>query len=153
METFMSLKGLFALAASTSLLAACASLPKVSQPLSGTTWRLVEMLSMDDNQGTSRPADRDQYTLAFNPDGTASLQLDCNRGRAPWSAKRTGSDQGTLTFGPMASTMALCPPGSLGEKLGQQLGFVRSWVMRDGTLNMSLMADGGILVWERKDSR
>ncbi|MDT8328687.1 MAG: META domain-containing protein [Roseovarius sp.] len=142
----------FALVASTALLASCATLPDVSQPLAGTTWRLIEMQSMDDSQGISRPSNRDLYTVEFNRDGTAYMQLDCNRGRAPWNAKRTGMGQGSLEFGPIASTMALCPPGSLSEKLGQQLGFVRTWVMRDGNLNMSLMADGGILVWERKGS-
>lgn len=48
--------------------------------------------------------------------------------------------------------MGMCLQGSLNEKLGQQLGFVRTWVMRDGNLNMNLMADGGILVWEHKGS-
>ena len=141
-----------ALAASTALLASCATLPDAQQPLAGTTWRLVAMQSMDDAQGTTRPANRDLYTIEFNRDGTAYMQLDCNRARASWTAKRTGSEQGSLEFGPLASTMAMCPPGSLNQKLGQQLGFVRTWVMREGNLNMSLMADGGILVWERKGS-
>lgn len=140
------------LAAFTSLLASCATLPKASQPLAGTAWRLVEMQSMDDLQGITRPSNRDLYTVEFNKDGTAYLQLDCNRGRASWNAKRSGISQGSLEFGQMASTRALCPQGSLSEKLGQQLGFVRSWVLRDGNLNMSLLADGGILVWERKGS-
>lgn len=143
----------FALVASTALLASCATLQDAAQPLAGTTWRLVEMQSMDDSQGVSRPPNRDLYTVEFNRDGTAYMQLDCNRGRAPWTSKRTGAGQGTLEFGPIASTMAMCPPGSLSEKLGQQLGFVRTWVVRDGNLNMSLMADGGILVWERKGAQ
>ena len=29
-----------------------------------------------------------------------------------------------------------------------QAGFVRSFVLREGRLYLSLMADGGILVWE-----
>lgn len=142
-----------ALAASIALLAACTTLPKEVEPLAGSSWRLVEIQSMDDSQGTARPSNRDRYTVEFNPDGTAYMQLDCNRGRAPWKAERTGDNQGTLEFGNIASTMAMCPPESLGEKLGQQLGFVRSWVIRDGQLNMSLMADGGIIVWERTSSK
>ncbi len=141
------------LAALTALLTACATLPYESSPLVGTSWRLVEIQSMDDGQGIARPTDRDRYTVEFNPNGTAFLRLDCNRGSASWKAERTGDSQGSLGFGSIASTRAMCPPGSLSEKLGQQLGFVRSWVMRDGQLNMSLMADGGILVWEPTSSQ
>jgi heat shock protein HslJ len=121
----------------------------MSEPLAGTSWRLLEMQSMDDTQGTTRANNPDRYTITFSEDGTAYIKLDCNRGRSSFEAASTGTAQGSLTFGNIASTMALCPPDSLSEKLGQQLGFVRSYVMRDGRLNMSLMADGGILVWER----
>lgn len=138
-----------AFAASTLALGACATTPEPTKPLSGSTWRLVEFQSMDDAQGTTRPSNRDQYTVEFNADGTAYLKLDCNRGRSSWNATRTGAMQGSLEFGQLSSTMALCNDGGLSERLGQQLGFVRSYVMRDGRLNMSLLADGGILVWER----
>lgn len=141
------------LAASTALLAACATIPDAPDQLAGTTWRLVEIQSMDDSQGITRPANPDSYTVAFDANGTAFLRLDCNRGRGPWKAEPTGKSQGSLEFGTIASTKAMCPPGSLGDKISQQLGFVRSWVMRDGRLNMSLMADGGILVWERTSSQ
>ncbi|MEE4153142.1 MAG: META domain-containing protein [Erythrobacter sp.] len=128
---------------------ACTTTPDMSEPLAGTSWRLLEMQSMDDTQGTTRANNPDRYTITFSEDGTAYMKLDCNRGRSSFEAASTGTAQGSLTFGNIASTMALCPPDSLSEKLGQQLGFVRSYVMRDGRLNMSLMADGGILVWER----
>jgi hypothetical protein len=41
----------------------------------------------------------------------------------------------------------MCPPGSLAPRLMQQLPFVRSYLLRDGRLHLSLMADGGILSW------
>lgn len=139
---------LVALAASLAL-TACATTPEMTKPLSGSSWRLVEMQSMDDAQGTTRPGNRDRYTIEFNPDGVAYLQLDCNRGRTGWDASSTGDNSGTLTFKQLSSTMALCQDNGLSERLGQQLGFVRTYLIRDGRLNMSLMADGGILVWER----
>lgn len=138
-----------ALGAATLSLAACETTPSISKPLSGSTWRLVEMQSMDDAQGTTRPSNRDRYTIEFNADGTAYLQLDCNRGRTGWDAARTGTSSGTLTFKQLSSTMELCQDDGLSERLGQQLGFVRTYLVRDGRLNMSLLADGGILVWER----
>ncbi|WP_228241614.1 META domain-containing protein [Porphyrobacter sp. GA68] len=137
------------LAVAAAALAGCSTLPELRTPLSGSTWRLVEMQSSDDAQGTTQPGNRDRYTIKFNADGSAYLQLDCNRGRTGWEASRTGASSGTLTFKPLASTRALCQDNGLGERLAQQLEYVRSYVIRDGQLNMSLYADGGILVWER----
>ncbi|KEO88950.1 hypothetical protein EH32_04390 [Erythrobacter litoralis] len=134
--------------AGAALLAACTTTPDMAEPLAGTSWRLLEMQSMDDAQGTTRADNPDRYTITFAEDGTAYMKLDCNRGRSSYETASTGAKQGSLQFGNIASTMAMCPPDSLSEKLGQQLGFVRSYVMRDGRLNMALMADGGILVWE-----
>ncbi|QIQ86359.1 META domain-containing protein [Erythrobacter sp.] len=142
------MKTAIAAALGASLLAACTTTPEPSDPLTGTSWRLLEMQSMDDAQGTTRANNPDRYTITFGEDGTAYMKLDCNRGRSSYEAESTGAGQGSLQFGNIASTMAMCPPDSLSEKLGQQLGYVRSYVIRGGRLNMALMADGGILVWE-----
>jgi hypothetical protein len=55
---------------------------------------------------------------------------------------------GSFRFGRIATTKALCPPPSLGERLAKQLPYVRGYSLRNGRLHLSLMADGGILVWE-----
>jgi heat shock protein HslJ len=141
------------LAAASAALTACTTVPDGSIPLGGTTWRLVEIQSMDDSQGITRPPNRDLYTIKFDLNGNAFLRLDCNRGSGPWKAERTGERKGSLEFGSIASTRAMCPPGSLSEKVGQQLAFVRTWMMHDGRLHMSLIADGGILVWEPTSSQ
>lgn len=134
--------------AAAILMTACTTTPDPSVSLAGTSWRLIEMQSMDDAQGTTRADDPERYTITFADDGTAYMKLDCNRGRSSYETASTGPDQGSLTFGDIASTMAIRPPDSLSERLGQQLRFVRSYIMRGGRLNMALMADGGILVWE-----
>ena len=36
-----------------------------NSPLDGTHWRLVQIQSMDDRQGTTRPDDPSKYTLGF----------------------------------------------------------------------------------------
>lgn len=121
--------------------------------LGGTAWQLVEFQSMDDSQGTTRMTDRSKYTITFDRKGSVAVRLDCNRGIGTWSNPIANATGGTLEFGPIAVTKALCPPPSYGEKLEQHLHYVRSFVIRDGRLAMSLMADGGILVWEPAGTR
>lgn len=120
-----------------------------TSPLAGTEWRLVELQSMDDTQGTLRPEDPSRFTLGLNEDGTASLVLDCNRATGTWSAE-AGADpsSGRFTFGPLAATRALCPPPHLDERIAAQAESVASYLLRDGRLHLSLMADGGGWVWE-----
>ncbi len=138
-----------------SALAACQT-PAEKQPvgnvvfagLGGTNWRLVEIQSMDDSQGTTRPDDPAKYTIAFGNNGSASARFDCNRGLGSWKNDIANASGGSLEFGLMAVTRAYCPPPSLGEKLELHLRYVRSFMIREGRLYMSLMADGGILVWE-----
>jgi len=118
-------------------------------PLAGTSWRLVEIQSMDDETGTTRPDDPSLYTLRLNADGTANLKLNCNSAHGTWTSE-PGEDgaSGTFGFGPLAMTRALCPPPSLDERIAAQTEWVRGYLVRDGRLNLSLMADGGILTWE-----
>ncbi len=108
-------------------------------PLADTRWELVTIREMDDSSHT--PDDPSQYTLTLNADGTAGVRSDCNRARGSWTSEQPGQ----LTFGPMASTMALCGPDSLDEVYRAQFEWVRSYVMRDGHLFLATMADGSII--------
>jgi heat shock protein HslJ len=121
-----------------------------SAALAGTHhWRLERIVSMDDAQPPRSPAPGAVYEVRFGLDRQAALQLDCNRAHGGFEAERTraDADAGGLRFGPLASTRALCGTGSLEPLLMRQLPYVRSWIVRDGRLHMSLMADGGILEW------
>jgi para-nitrobenzyl esterase len=110
--------------------------------LAGTTWQLV---SFEGGDGTIlTPDDRSKYTLAFATDSGVSVRLDCNRGRGTW---RSTPPNG-LAFGPLALTRAMCPPGSLHDQIVRQWPYVRSYVLKDGHLFLSLMADGGIYEFE-----
>jgi heat shock protein HslJ len=120
-----------------------------ASPLAGTEWRLVEIQSMDDAIGTSRPDDPSLYTMRLNPDGTVHMRLNCNRANGNWSAKASAeSSNGQFEFGPLAATRALCPPPSLDERIAAQAQYVRGYLLKDGRLYLSLMADGGIWAWE-----
>lgn len=118
-------------------------------PLAGTEWRLVEMQSMDDSVGTKRPEDPSRYTMRLGADGTVNMRLNCNRANGSWSAKPSADpSNGQFEFGLLAGTRALCPPPSLDEEITKQAQFVRGYMLKDGRLFLSLMADGGILAWE-----
>jgi para-nitrobenzyl esterase len=118
-------------------------MPSSAPPtLVGTSWQLVKFQGGDGTVLT--PDDRSKYTLAFPDDGVLTARIDCNRGRGGW--KSSGPNQ--LEFGPMAVTRAQCPPGSLHDQIVKQLPYVRSYVVKDGHLFLSLMADGGIYEFE-----
>jgi heat shock protein HslJ len=91
-----------------------------------------------------RPDDKAKYTIAFGTDGRLSARIDCNRGNGTW--KSSGPPQ--LEFGPLALTRAMCPPGSLHDRIVKHWPYVRSYVIKDGHLFLSLMADGGIYEFE-----
>lgn len=141
-----------------ALLTACSGGPTAlptapAEPgLSGTRWQLQQLTSMSDEVPPARPASAGQYTLAFEADGRLLLRLDCNRGTGRWQAQAAPASNaqrrsGSLQLGPLATTRAACPPGSLESRLLRELPAVRSFVIEGGRLHLALMADGGIQTW------
>lgn len=116
--------------------------PPATPSLGGTSWRLVKFQGSDDT--TLTPDDKAKYTIEFVADGGLVARIDCNRGRGTW----TSAGPSQLQFGPMALTRAMCPPGSLHDRIARDLSFVRSYVLKGGHLFLSLMADGGIYEFE-----
>jgi para-nitrobenzyl esterase len=110
--------------------------------LGGTSWQLVKFQGSDDT--TLTPDDKAKYTIAFGSDGRVSARIDCNRGVGTW--KSSGPNQ--LQFGRLALTRAMCPPESLHDRIVKHWEFVRSYIIKDGRLFLSLMADGGIYEFE-----
>jgi heat shock protein HslJ len=104
---------------------------------------------MDDAIGTLRPDDPSRYTMRLKGDGTVTMRLNCNRASGTWSVKPSGSDDsGRFEFGALATTRALCPPPSLDAKIAAHAKYIRSYLLKDDRLYLSLMADGGIYAWE-----
>ena len=129
--------------------AAAPAAARPAGPLAGTEWRLVEIQSMDDAVGTKRPADPALFTMRLGADGTVNMRLDCNRANGSWTATPSADpSNGQFQFGPLAGTRALCPPPNLDEEIMKQAQFVRGYMLKDGRLYLSLMADGGIFAWE-----
>lgn len=110
--------------------------------LGKTPWQLVQFEGGDGTVLT--PDDGSKYTLTFTPDGSFAARIDCNRGSGTWKSAAPSQ----LELGPMALTRALCPPGSLHDRIVKHLPYVRSYIIKDGHLFLSLMADGGIYEFE-----
>jgi para-nitrobenzyl esterase len=110
--------------------------------LAGTSWQLRRFVGGDDTVLT--PDDKTKYTIAFTADGALNVRFDCNRGRGTW--KSAAPPQ--LEFGPLALTRAACRAGSLHDRIVKQWPFVRSYVIKNGQLFLSLMANGGIYEFE-----
>ena len=110
--------------------------------LARTSWQLVKFTGGDDRILT--PEDKTKYTITFAADGNVGVRIDCNRGRGTW--KSPGRSQ--LEFGPLALSRAMCPPAPLNDQIVKHCQYVRSYVIKDGHLFLSLMADGGIYEFE-----
>jgi para-nitrobenzyl esterase len=127
-------------------LAACSAsaqtAPSATPDLGGTSWQLVRFQGGDGQ--VLAPDDRAKYTLRFETDGRLSARIDCNRGAGSWRAPGPGR----LELGVLALTRAQCPPGSLHDRVVRDLAFVRSYVIKDGHLFLSLQADAGIYEYE-----
>lgn len=116
-------------------------LPAGLQSLNGTQWQLIEIQSMDDSLYTPQPPA--EYTLAFNALGRFSARADCNNVQGQW----VHSGRSQVVFSNLISTRAMCPPESLYDRYLSDLGYVRSFILRDGNLYLSTMADGAILAF------
>ena len=114
---------------------------RTSQPaaaaLEGTTWQLVKF--QDGADKTLTPDDGSKYTIEFVAGGRLNARVDCNRGNGTW--KSTGPNQ--IALGSLALTRAQCPSGSLHDHIVKQWTSIRSYVIKDGHLFLSLIADGG----------
>jgi para-nitrobenzyl esterase len=116
--------------------------PPPAPKLVGTAWQLVKFQGGDGT--TLTPADASKYVIEFGLDGQMAVRIDCNRGRGTWK----GSGTAQLQLGPLALTGAQCAPGSLHDRIVKHWPNIRSYVIKDTHLFLSLAADGGIYEFE-----
>lgn len=91
------------------------------------------------NNDTSKvPSDPSLYTLAFLPDGTVSIKADCNMAGGPYKVEGK-----KISFGPLATTLAACAPGSLYDEYLKRLGEVESYLLQDDKLILLLKMESG----------
>jgi heat shock protein HslJ/uncharacterized lipoprotein YbaY len=115
---------------------------ETNSQLAGTSWQLVKFEGGDDTRLT--PDDKGKYTIALANDDSVSVRIDCNHGHGIW--KSSGPPQ--LEFGPLALTRAMCPAAPLTDRIPRDWQYVRSYILKDGHLFLSLMADAGIYEFE-----
>lgn len=120
-----------------------------AQTLLGTEWQLVAFESSKDSLGTIRPGADEVWTLHLDPDGSAAMQLACNRGFGSWTSPDARASRGELRIKAVGSSMAACPPGAI-ARLPGDFEHIRSFVIQDGRLHLNLMMDGGNYVWTPK---
>jgi len=101
--------------------AALAALPELAAQraaalLTSTTWQWTMVVDASSQQvPIEEPT---QYTVAFAKDGALSIKADCNQAGAEYALGAGG----TLTVTLGATTLALCPEGSLSEDFLKWLG-------------------------------
>ena len=116
--------------AAAILLAAC---NVTGSGLVGLTWRVTAVTTtVPAWQGVVPAADQLRYTIAFANDGTAAIKADCNQVTATY----TTSPGGSITIVPGASTMAMCPEGSMGPQFVEALSTVSSYSIDGADLTL-----------------
>jgi len=125
-------------------LATCASAAADTTPLTDTGWQLVSIDSADGPTTVKGPS---TFTVTFGADGHAAFLLDCNRGSGTWQATAATPDSGTLSFGPIAVTLMMCPQPSLNTRVAAALSGVGGWRIEDGQLTMTPAPGDTALHW------
>lgn len=124
--------------------------PTIQRPsLANTTWQLIRFQSSDDAIGSQIPPNPDRYRLAFQPDGTLAMQLDCNRANGKWQVTAPSSRGGGLSLTSGAMTRAMCQAGALDSRIARDMAYVRSYTLEGDQLSLALEADAGTYIWQR----
>ena len=108
--------------------------------LTGTVWRWTGTVMSNDTRIT--PDAPERYTLEFQPGGMVAVRADCNRGSGSYLL-----NGGALTFGPLAMTRAMCPPGSKDAEFVRGLGAASGQVFRGNELVLTLKVDSGSMTF------
>ena len=117
--------------------------PSVAAPaLAGTSWRFVKFQRPDGaGLDTNDPA---SYTLDFRKNGNLAAAIGCQRAQGSWRA----SGRSELQIAALALSGARCSSSPLHDHLVRNLGSVRSYVIRNGHLFLTLMGDVGVYEFE-----
>lgn len=114
----------------------CMTAPAEPAPsgLAATQWTLIDV--REPAGAPARDVSLNKYTLEFQPENRVAMKLDCNRGTGTWSAQAATPRSGTLRFGPIASTRALCLDGGQGERIAANLSGNWPYEIYDGRLTI-----------------
>ena len=103
--------------------------------MTGSEWQLVSIKTGDGD--TLKPANPEDYRIAFDAAGSFAAQADCNRVLGDWSLKRQ-----ELAIQPGPTTRAACPPESLSDSFIQWLAAASgAYIDEGGKLLVVAMQD------------
>jgi heat shock protein HslJ len=133
--------GTAAASPSAAVASAAPATASTATDLVGIEWQLSAITETAPAfQGVVPAAEQPNYTIAFTEDGTFSAKADCNQTSGTYE---TGANN-SLTIMLGASTLAMCPEGSLGDLYTFGLGNAASYAVTDTGLTITLK-DGGTL--------
>ena len=119
--------------------------PTGGSSLTGVVWQWQHTVT---NTDSMTPDDPGRYTVEFGSDGRASIRADCNRGFGSFEV--TGNQ---LSFGPIATTLAACPPGSLDSDFLRQLNDVAVFATDGNRLNIGLKSSVAVMIFVNPNAR
>lgn len=108
--------------------------------LTDTLWSWKEIV-MSDGKRIS-PDVPSRYTVLFQAGGKVAVQADCNRGSGSYALNGSA-----LSFGPLAMTRAMCPPGSRDGEFLAALSAVTGQAFRGNDLVLMLKSDSGSMLF------
>ena len=116
-----------------------------SESLTDIVWRLA---AIRDPANGVQLDDGETYTMLLQPDGRASLQLDCNRGFGQWTASSHHDGKGgEFAISEMGVTKAMCSPTSKSDKVTADIQSFAKFTMEGENLVISLADDSASYVW------
>jgi heat shock protein HslJ len=91
---------------------------------------------------TLTAANPNNYTVTFRSDGRAVIQADCNTASASYTLEGA-----SLTFGPAATSLVACPPGSQDTVFLRDLSQTATYVFNGDQLVLNLRFDSGNMIF------
>ena len=117
--------------------------PPMPPELARTTWRWVGLTTPAETLTITEP---ERYVLSFADGDRVALRADCNR-----TAGSVGfPEPGAIRFGVLATTRAMCPPGSLGACFVSEVVRAGHWAIQRGELRLELSEGAGVLRFTRR---
>jgi heat shock protein HslJ len=110
--------------------------------ITGAEWKWQQTLYNNDQKAV--PGNPSHYTIAFEPNGTLRIRVDCNRAGGKYLLQKS-----SLTIEVTHSTRAACPPDSLEQTFLKNLNSAAIYFMREGQLYIDLRYDTGTMKFAR----
>ena len=106
--------------------------------LVGINWIWLEYLANNDTR--TAPENPEEYTIEFFPDGRVSIKADCNMVNGTYTVNGSQID-----IEAMMTTLAACPPGSLGDEFVRLLNDAVIYFREGDFLFLDIMMDVGTM--------